>query len=201
MGSIYHDAEAALLGAALIYPSHAREVLADLTEEDFGHPAHRVIARAVAALMDAATPPEPVLVAHHLTSHAHPIPPHARITWPGVLAHLMAVATVPAAAPHYRLIVREGHACRVAEALVLALQQALDILTAAPDPPETAVTDAAAVTDTGIPLGIAFMRDRIARTLARLDALTPDPTDGRAAGHGTIAPVRRLVPQGKACHN
>jgi replicative DNA helicase len=104
------QAEAAVLGAAMLAPRHAAALLDDLAGDDFADPRHRDVHGAIRRLLAAAAPPDPVAVLGELRRSG--VLPSTADRGPGNLLHdLLETCPVPAAAEHYRRIVRE-HAFR-----------------------------------------------------------------------------------------
>jgi replicative DNA helicase len=94
------DAEAALLGAAMVYPARAAEILDGVEPGDFAAAHHRVLHATITTVMAAGAPPEPVLV--H-AAFRDDLGYNAAAKQFGIVVHdALAAATVPAAAGHYR---------------------------------------------------------------------------------------------------
>jgi replicative DNA helicase len=94
------DAEAALLGTAMAYPSHAVDVLADLAPEDLGDPAHRAVLATIRTVLATGTDPAPVLVHDAFRNGLHY---NATVKRFAIVVHdCLTAATVPAAAPAVR---------------------------------------------------------------------------------------------------
>lgn len=97
------EAEAGLLGAALLAPQSARNLLDGLSDDDWTEPAHAAVYVVVRTFLDSAQYPEPVAVLAALRRIDRPLDRD-----PGVLlADLMDAVITPAAGPTYRAIVRE----------------------------------------------------------------------------------------------
>ena len=105
------EAEAALLGACLLAPPRALDVLSGLVEDDFTDPRHQVTFAAMCGLVDRGVPPDPVTTLGHLRSTGR-LRPFTTDRDPGVfLADLASATPLPTSARHYRQIVLE-HALR-----------------------------------------------------------------------------------------
>jgi replicative DNA helicase len=94
------DAEAALLGAAMVYPTRAAEILDDLTCEDLGSPSHRAVLDAIRAVLATGTDPEPVLVHAAFRDNLHY---NAAVKRFAIVVHdCLSAAATPTTAPAVR---------------------------------------------------------------------------------------------------
>jgi len=105
------EAERALLGACLLAPATAADLLAELGEEDFVDPRHRLVLTAARVLVEQGAPPDPVTVLGLLRARNHEKPFTADRDAGTYLADLASSCPLPASGPWYRRVVLE-HAWR-----------------------------------------------------------------------------------------
>lgn len=168
-----HEAERAVLGAALLSPRAATEVTDLLTTTDLALPEHRAIFTAISALIETGQPVDVLSVTDELTRASAW---NAALT-PALLHELAGETPTAANAAHYAGIVREDATRR-------ALIAAADRITAAADPTvplADALEDARAavdeITDRGRTI-IPALADDVQEWLASLDTparLVPSP--------------------------
>lgn len=99
------EAEAALLGAAMLYPATAAQVLDDIGGTDLTDPIHRVILTAIRTLLAEGVRPDGVLVAAVYARHSPgPLPPGG---FAARIHDCLQAAALPVTAHAYRRAVIE----------------------------------------------------------------------------------------------
>lgn len=155
------EAERALLGACLLAPSQARQLLTGLTGDDFAEGRNLAVHGAITAAVNDGDEPDPVTVLARLRRTNHTAGGRVFGDDPAVLlADLMQACPAVAMAPHYRRLVGEYAERRALIASAARLDRAAR--TAEPD------TLRAVTTDTITTL-TAYANDR-----------TEPPAEGRA---------------------
>jgi len=97
------EAEKAVLSAIMIDPDVFHQVFDQLTPDDFYHPAHQILYRAMISLRDRSQPVDIVVLADHLRAEAS----LEAVGGVAVLAQISDFEATPANAGHYAAIVRD----------------------------------------------------------------------------------------------
>jgi replicative DNA helicase len=146
------QAEAALLGAAMLAPADAAEIIGDLVGDDFTDPRHVAVLAAIRRLLAGRVPPDPIAVLGELRRTG--ALPSTADAGPGNLLHrLVETCPVPASAAYYRRILLEhSFRRRVLKAGDRLVQHAADASLA--DLGRLAATETAAVLEAATRCGV-----------------------------------------------